>query len=210
MGKFTLLTVATGGLVCGSAAFADIVVTQQNGPAPTYSNLITFDEPGTPSGLIPPDFYASLGLTLTDGVNNGIAIGDFSGSLPWLNSGQMAEGNFGARFIWDTAVTELSFQMWDASGAPTPFGGGVFVALLDENEDPIETFAFTGAWGGIGNSWYDVTTSNGSSFHGLVIFNSSFGNPSSFVDNVSWNFIPTPGVLAMFALGLGGLRSRRR
>lgn len=204
LGLFATLAVA------GSAS-ASFVISQQAAPAPTYSNLITFDEPGTPTGVVPNSTWSDLGITITDGVNpNAVVIGDVSGTFPWINTGNVAEGSFGIQLSWESAVTELSFQAWDPSGPPTPFGGGVFVVLLDENDNELDGGAFTGAWGGLGNTWFNITTSGASSFRKAVIFNNSFGNSTSWVDNISWNAIPSPGALALLALGaLGGGRRRR-
>lgn len=196
--------------VAGSAS-ASFVITQQAAPAPTYSNLITFDEPGTPTGVVPNSTWSDLGITITDGVNpNAVVVGDVSGTFPWINTGNVAEGAFGIQLAWDSAVTELSFQAWDPSGPPTPFGGGVFVVLFDENDNELQSGAFTGAWGGLGSTWFNITTSGASSFRRAVIFNNSFGNSTSWVDNISWNAVPTPGALALLAIGALGAGRRRR
>ena len=211
MTRFALIASAmVGAGVLNSAALAAATITQQNAAAPTYDTLLTFDEPGTPLGLVASNYWqGSHGVTITNGTDPGIPVNDFSGALPWINSGNAVEGWFGVFMTFDNPVTAMSFQAWDPSGAPNPFGNGLFIHLVDINDNIVHSQAFTGAWGGIGNTWFDVTTTDGTTFQKVVVTNNSF-NPVSYVDNVSWTAVPAPGSLALLALaGLCG-RSRRR
>ncbi len=199
-------------LAVAAPATAAISITQSAAPAPTYQTLLTFDEPGTPSGgLVPSNYWKpGYGLTITDGVNgNNTVIDNLTGTFPWLGTGNVDVGTFGVYLAWNQDVAALSFQAWDPSGPPSPFGNGLTVLLLDASDNILEGNTYTGAWGGVGNTWFDVTTSGGDSFRKAIIFNNSF-DPTSFVDNVSWNLVPGPGALCVLGLGLVGLGRRRR
>jgi hypothetical protein len=130
-----------------------------------------------------------------------------SGFYPWINTGNVAEANFGLKLKFDSDITALSFQAWDSNGAPGPTGGGLFVVVLDDADNIIDGMGFTGAWGGIGNTWYNITTTGGSTFKNVVIYNNGF-DQFSYVDNLSWNVVPGPGSLAL--LGFAGLVGSRR
>lgn len=207
---WTLAAASGAALLATAAAPAAISITQSAAPAPTYSTLLTFDEPGTPTGLVPSNYWASYGLTITDGVNgNNTVIDDVTGTFPWVGTGNVDVGTFGVYMTFDQEVTEMSFQAWDPSGPPSPFGNGLYIYLTDIDDNIIGFGSFTGAWGGIGDTWFDVTTTGGDTFRKAIIFNNSF-DPTTFVDNVSWNIVPGPGSLCVLALGfLGGVRRRR-
>jgi hypothetical protein len=103
-------------------------------------------------------------------------------------------------------LTNFSGQVWDPSGAP-PFGGAGIFVYNDGAE--IANLFIEPAWGGIGDSWIDVSATDGMVFDEIRIVGFGF-DPSTFVDNLSWNAVPTPSGLAV--LGLGGIvmsRGRR-
>ena len=205
------ITAGTAAIALAAPAHAAINVTQQSAPAPTYSNLITFDEPGTPAGgLVPSNYWSSLGITITDGVNGAnTVVDDVSGFLPWINTGNVNIGTFGVFLSFNSEVSSMSFQAWDPSGPPDLFGNGLAVLLFDVNDNFLGGNSFTGAWGGIGDEWFDVTTTGGDTFRKAVIFNNSF-DPTTFVDNLSWEKanVPAPGALAL--LTVAGMLGRRR
>lgn len=209
----TLRAAASGSvLVVTAAAPATITITQSASPAPTYSNLITFDEQGTPTGLVAGSYWQSgYGVTITDGVNApNTVIDDVTGTFSWLGTGNVDVGTFGVFLTFDQDVSEMSFQAWDPSGPPDFFGNGLTVFVLDPDDNIIDGAQFTGAWGGIGDTWFDVVATGGDEFRKAVIFNNSF-DPTTYIDNLSFNVVPGPGALCALALGLaGGTRRRRR
>lgn len=80
-----LFAVAAGSsaILLAMSASGGFVVTQSSSPAPTYSQILTFDEPGTPTGSVASAHYQPMGLTVTTGADpTGFAISDVSGSLP--------------------------------------------------------------------------------------------------------------------------------
>ncbi len=206
-----ILASAAGSLLAITAgANAAITISQTAAAAPTYGTTLNFDEPGTPTGLVPQNYWqSSHGITIHDGVNGpNTVVDDFTDVYPWVGTGNSNLGTFGVYLHFDQDVTSLSFQAWDPSGAPSPFGGGMVVAVVDENYNMIEGASFTGAWGGVGKTWINLTTTGASVIRHVVIFNNSF-DPYTWVDNLSWNTVPGPGGLAMFGLALLG-RGRRR
>jgi MYXO-CTERM domain-containing protein len=208
--KITVMALGALAMVTMSASAA-ITITQQNAPAPTYDTLLTFDEPATPTGLVASNYWQGThGLTsLTDGVNGAAVVGDYSGTHPWINSGNATEGFFGVFMTFDQEVTAMNFQAWDPSGPPDFFGNGLTIILVDIDDNIIDAAQFTGAWGGIGDTWIDIVATDGDTFQKIVITNNSF-NPVTYVDNVSWTSVPAPGSLALVAVaGLVGRRRRR-
>ena len=198
----------------GSAAFGGYTITQQSGPAPTYSTTLNFDEPGAPTGELPGNTWAPFGITeMVSGTGDAV-VGDFSAGLPWINSGNALAGPFGVFITFSNPIDAMSLQIWDSSGPPSFFGGGLNVILFNDGAQVWDIGTQTGtlatpAWGGLGNSWFDITTSDGMMFDEVRIL--GFGFPAeSFVDNLSWNVVPTPSGAAVVALaGLAGLRRRR-
>ena len=134
------------------------------------------------------------------------AVGDASGFAPWVNSGNSFEGAFGVFMTFDSDLTAFSAQAWDSSGPPSPFGGGAGIFLLNDGVE-VGSLIFEPAWGGIGDTWLDVSTTGGMVFDEVRIL--GFGFPATtYVDNLSWNAVPAPSTAAL--LGLGGLLGARR
>ncbi len=197
-----------------SSAFAGYTITQQNAPAPTYSNTLNFDEPGAPTGVLPGNTWAPVGITeLVSGTGDPF-VGDVSGTFPWINSGNALAGPFGVFITFENAITEMSLQVWDASGEPTFFGGGLTIVLLNDGVEVWDIGTQNGtiatpAWGGLGDSWFDITTTDDMVFDEVRILGFGF-NPETFVDNLSWNAIPTPGTVGLLSLAaFAGARRRR-
>ena len=80
---FASTLVVGAAFAAAGSATAGYSITQQAAPAPTYSTVLNFDEPGAPTGFVPSNYWAGLGLaSLTDGANPGVPIGNVSGSYP--------------------------------------------------------------------------------------------------------------------------------
>lgn len=208
----TAVALATS-IVITNQAFGAITVTQSAAPAPTFSNLITFDAPGTPTGAVPNNYYSGLGLTMYSGVDaNNFGVVNGNSIWPWLSAsnGNVAIGNFGLFLEFAGGATSISFQGWGNAGAPSPFGGGFWVWAIDGQGNPINTDTFTPAFGGIGNEWYTVTATGSDVINRIYINNNSNIGAETIINNLSWNPVPAPGGLALLSLtGLVGGRRRR-
>ncbi len=204
----THLMAATLAVSFAATAIADYTITISD-VATSYSDFsLNFDEPGGPVGPVPADFWLdSLGLTLDSGVGGGGGVADFDADVGFdLGDGNAWNGPFGAFMTFETDVTAMSLQVWDPSGPGGPFGGGQAVILFNDGVEVGSLFA-DAAWGGIGDTWVDISTSDGMVFDEVRIL--GFGLiPSTYIDNMSWNVVPGPATLALF--GAAGLRRRRR
>lgn len=214
------LAALAGAALFGGSAFAGYTITQ-GASAPTYTDhVLNFDEPGGPSGVVSPDAWAtSHGISemqagdLVPQVDNYDAI--FGGGGGWLGGNTNAFfGNFGVFMTLDHDVSAMSLQVWDPSGPPSFFGGGLNVILFNDGVEVWDLFVQTGdiatpAWGGVGDEWFDIATTDGAVFDEVRILGFGFG-PTTFVDNLSWDVasVPAPGALAL--LGLAGLTGTRR
>lgn len=209
----TAILTSTCALVVAATANAGYTVAQTNAAAPTYANTLNFDEAGGPTGVVPANGWTSYGLTTLRDQNAGTGyVAPGSSIYPWMtNTTNVMYGTFGIEIVFETAVTDLSFQLWTNGGNPSPFGGGSY--FYADNDDAGNPFnlgnGFNGAWGGIGNSWFDIHATGGDSIKRLFIVVNTFGFPEAMLDNLSWNTVPGPGAAALLALGLAG-RSRRR
>ncbi len=205
----SVLAVAGTCVALAAPAAAAIVVSQQAAQAPTYATFLDFNSE-TP-GFKAANTWAGLGLaSLTDGGNPGVSIADPSGSFPWINSNAADGFNFGLFFAFSAPITEASFQLWSSAGPPGPFGG-LSLIFLDANDNILHVQGVTTpVWGGAGNSWFNVTTNGGSEFTQIRVIYGGFGQPQLWMDNISWNAVPTPGALALLGLAaFGGSRRRR-
>mgnify|MGYP003579879156 FL=1 len=112
-------------------ASASITVTQQAGPAPTYGITLNFDEPGGPTGPnVPSNAWSSIGITsLVSGEGTNF-VGDLSGDFPWLPNNNVYAAPFGAFINYGADLSAFSIQVWDPSGPPGPFGGGLGVLFF--------------------------------------------------------------------------------
>lgn len=206
------LVIAAGlGLAAAASASASYSLTQNNTPTIYGGYSLNFDEPGTPTGIVPDTTWQmSHGVIVAAGDGQSV-VGDNDASQGgWgLGDGNSFFGNFGVFMTFDYDVTEMAFELWDTSGSPSPFGGGVGIFLFNDGAMVETFFGITPAFGGIGDSWFNVTTDGGMVFDEIRML--GFGTPAfTFVDNLSWNAVPTPGAIGLFALaGVTGLRRRR-
>lgn len=201
--------VGIGG-VAALAGIASAGVTVTVGTsAPAYTDrTLTFDEPGTPTGVVSQNTWVvSHGIVINAGdsvpaVNNHTAIYG-----PWAGTGNSFFGNFGIFMELATDATSLSLQAWDPSGNPTPFGGGARVIVFNDGVE-VANQGFSPAWGGVGNSWINITAGPGESFDDVRILGFGFG-PTTIGDNLSWDVVPAPSAATLLAVG-GLVGSRRR
>ncbi len=193
---------------CGVAAVASADVSiSQGDSAASYSVGLNFDQAGQATGPIAANYWQpSYGIVIDAG-DGGPIVGDWGAAYgPWLGSGNSFFGNFGVFITFDTAVTGFSAQVWDPSGDPTPFGGGLF-ALAYSNGVEVASVLVTPAWSTSSGSWFDISAAGGSSFDEVRFVGLGF-TPETFIDNLSWSPVPAPGAIAL--LGLCGLAGRRR
>jgi MYXO-CTERM domain-containing protein len=189
-----------------TSAYGAFSFIQTAGPAPTYDTLLTFDEPAGPTGVVPADTWSSLGITIHSGVdvNNAFVIipSAWDPPAPWIDS-NVVEGPFGVNLHFSTPVNALSLQAWET------FGGelGIFITNADGSV-VIDGASYQGAWGGLGDTWYNITATDGDSISHVVITGLGFFTGNAVVDNISWSNVPGPGSLAL--LGIAGLASSRR
>jgi MYXO-CTERM domain-containing protein len=205
-----LLISAACAATAAAPALAGYTVTGSETPAPTYSTTLTFDEGGVPVGVaLPTDAFASFGvssLMAGDGFNR---IDNFSAQpgFGWLPDSNAFIGGFGVFMNFDTDITEMSAQVWDNSGPATLFGGGMIVALYNDGNE-VSFNVVDPAFGGAGNSWFNITTDNGDVFDEVRFVGLGFAGPLTILGQASWNAVPAPGALAL--LGLGGIAAGRR
>jgi hypothetical protein len=200
----TMIAVGTLAAAAG-ASLAGFTVTGSSTPAPTYSTTLNFDEGGVPVGTaIAADTFASFGvssLTAGDGFNR---IDNFS-SMPgfgWLPDSNAFIGGFGVFMNFDTDLTAMSAQVWDNAGPPLPFGGGMFVVLLNDGVE-VSFNVVDPAFGGVGDSWFNIVADNGDVFDEVRFVGNAFAGPLTILGQASWEVVPAPGALA--GLGLAGL-----
>ncbi len=187
---------------------ADITITQGT-TAGSYATTLNFDEIGGPTGVVSTDAWASLGISELQAGDGVPQVGDFDTlNGGWgLGDGNVFFGNFGVFITFDSDLTEFSTQVWDPSGPPGIFGGLNFIVFNDGVE--VGNHFTTPAWGGLGDEWFDVTTSGGMVFDEVRILGFGF-LPQTHVDNLSWNAVPSPSALALLGFGAMTLPRRRR
>ncbi len=176
--------------------------------APAHPTTLNFDEPGTPTGTVPTNTWSSIGLSELQAGDSNPVVGNHDQG--WgINDGNSFYGNFGVFMTFDSDLDAFSAQVWDPSGPPGPFGGGVGVFVFDDGVE-VGSHFYEPAWGGIGNDWISIAADGGSSFDEVRILGYGFF-PTTYMDNASWNAVPAPGTItAIAAIGLGGVMRRRR
>lgn len=207
----TILGAAALAVSATSAARAAVTITNQAAPAPTYSTTLNFDEPGGPTGSnVPNNSWAGAPWYITNFMSGDGVVNEVADHSTLTGQGTNSYlGPWGIQMHFANDMTQFSFQGWDDSGPSTPFGGGaVALAINDGDENnPVGIWAGTPAWGGVGNSWFNITTTGGSVFDEVRFYGNGFF-PQAIVDNISWTNVPEPSSLA--ALGLGALAMLRR
>jgi len=208
MMKSTIIVAACAALA--APAFAGYNVAGSTSQAPTYGTTLNFEEGGVPTGVgLAADTFSSFGvssLTAGDGFNR---IDNFS-TMPgfgWLPDSNSFIGGFGVFMNFDTDLTEMSAQVWDNSGPPSLFGGGMFVVLLNDGVE-VSFNVVNPAFGGVGDSWFDITTTDGDVFDEVRFVGAGFAGPLTILGEASWNAVPATGAATL--LGLGGLVAARR
>lgn len=194
-------------LLASSSASAAITITQTADPAPTYATTLTFDEPGTPTGPVASNAFASYGMSSVIAGDGAAIVDNFTANLPWVGSGNAMYGPYGIFANFSSDLTGFSSQVWDTSGPATPFGGGLSIYVFHQGE-LLASGSYTPAWGGVGKSWFNISTTDGSVFDEVRILGNGFF-PETFADNMSWSAVPTPGAIAVLGLAFGR-GSRRR
>lgn len=197
---------ALSAAMAGSAAGA--VSITLGGSAPAYGDrLLNFDEPGTPTGVVSKNTWlASHDIVINAGDEVPVVNPLQPVYGPWAGTGNSFFGNFGIFMEFTLDATAFSMQVWDPSGTPGPFGGGMGVFAFRGGTEVSSGF-FTPAWGGVGNTWLNVVAGPGETFDEVRILGFGFG-PTTIGDDLSWNVVPSPAGASL--LGLAGLVGGRR
>lgn len=183
----------------------------QGASAPTYANTVVFNSPV--GNNLPTNTWAAQGISSVVGYDTGFAsVTNMNPANPWAPNTNVLYSPWGLEITFDQQVTSVSFRGWGNGGTPGPFGGGTFVTLKQNNTDLFGA-GFNAAWGGVGNEWFNVTTTAGSTFNRIVFSSNLFaGLPQQFISQMSWTTaVPAPGAMALLGLaGVVGSRRRRR
>lgn len=205
----TLLMAMGAGAIACAPALGGYSMTQGTS-APTYSSTLNFDEVGGPTGVgLASDSWTSYGIAdLTSGDSiQVVADATTTPGYGWLGTGNSFTGNFGVFITFADDVDAMSIQVWDPSGPPSFFGGGLGIFVFSDGVDVSDFFDIEPAWGGIGDEWFNIVADGGMTFDEVRILGYGF-TPTTYVDNLSWNTVPAPSSFAL--LGLGAVVSRRR
>ncbi len=211
MSSKLLIASAVTAVALAVPATANITITQ-GASAPTYSSVLNFDEPGAPTGdNLPGNSWAAYGMSEIVSGEGSNFVGDTTGNpvLGWAGGDNIFYGPFGVFMMLDTDVTEFSMQFWDSSGPSSGFGGGALIAVLNDGNEVGSFFISNPAWGGFGDSWFDIVATDGMVFDEVRALGFGFF-PEAIVNNLSWNAVPTPGAGALLTIaGFATLRRRR-
>jgi hypothetical protein len=199
--------------VAGAApAIASVTVTNGSS-APTYTNTLTFDEVGGPTGTnLPTNSWASVGITTLqsgDVVSNAIVDPATVPGWEFAGGDNAFFGTFGVFINFEQDLTAASFQHWTDAGPATFSSGGALVVALNDGVEVGDLFISNPAFGGFGQEWFNIVATDGMVFDEIRMLGFSFF-PTSLMDNLSWQVVPTPGSGAIIALaGVAALRRRR-
>lgn len=199
------------GALASSAAAGVTITNPASAPAP-YSTTLNFDEPGGPTGQIVGDEWSDICISsFISGDGIAQSVGDFSGNpgFGWLPNNNVYYAPFGAFMTFSQPLTAFACQYWDSSGPATFSGGGAIVVALSGGEEVGSLFLDNPAYGGVGNSWFNIVAAPGMTFDEVRLVGFGFF-PEAYVDNISFDKVPTPGAGALFALGGVALMRRRR
>jgi hypothetical protein len=206
-------------LTCAALSTAALVSTSvfggylvEQGPsAPTYTDYaLDFDEPGGPTGMVPPDAWLGThNLIIDSGVGGGGEVAAFGDLLGWdLGDENSWKGPYGGFMTFQEDLTGMSLEVWDPSGPEEPWGGGMSVYLFNDGIEVAFNF-FDAPWGGEGDTWLNLVADGGDVFDEVRIL--GWGMiPETYMDNMSWDVVPSPGGLAIMALAGLAARGRRR
>lgn len=200
---------AISAAIVSAPALAGVVVVQEAGPSPTYATTLNFDEPGGPTGnSVPNNSWAGAPWNIPVFSSGDVVANDVGDHSAFTGQGTNSyQGPFGVFITFGKDLTSMSFQGWDDSGPGGPFGGGAAVGIYNDGVEVASWFG-TPAYGGAGDSWYHITTTDGSVFDQVNFLGFGFF-PQSYVDNLSWNSVPEPGSLMLLALGSAAMMRRR-
>ncbi|MFO0859066.1 MAG: hypothetical protein U0570_00820 [Phycisphaerales bacterium] len=194
-----------------SNAGAAFTITQSAVAAPTYSNLLTFDAPGTPTGEVPSDSWTSYGISaIYTGENAAASFVTQANTTPgygWLGTGNVCAGAYGVYMKFSSEVSQLSAQYWDDSGPGSFFGGGAAIVLLKGDVEVGSLFINSPAFSPTAKPWFNITGGAGETFDEIRFVGFGFF-PTAYIDNVSWTSVPSPAGACL--LGLAGLMGTRR
>lgn len=212
--KLALLSSAAAFAVIAAAvpARATVTVVNQTAAAPTYSVTLNFDEAGGPTGNnVANNSWAGAPWNIPVFSSGDVVANDVADHSTLTGQGTNSYyGPNGVFINFSQPMSALSFQGWDSSGPASPFGGGATAIALSNGVEVASWFG-TPAFGGIGKTWFDITTTDGSTFDEVRFL--GFGFPDdTVVDNLSWNTAPVPEPTSLASLGvvtLGALRRRR-
>jgi len=198
--------IGTLALVAGSA-MGSIAITQ-GASGTTYSTTLDFDEVGGPTGPgIANNAWAGVGISDMAAGDGNNFVGDNAALFgPWIGTGNSFFGNFGIFMTFDSDLTNFSGQVWDPSGPPSLFGGGLGVFVFNDGNQ-VADLILEPSWGGVGDEWIDISADGGMVFDEIRLVGFGF-DPTTFADNLSWNAVPAPSSMAL--LGLSGFVASRR
>lgn len=201
-------TALIGTIALAAGTSLGSITVSQGASGTTYSTELNFDEMGGPTGPgIATDAWASLGLASIAAGDGNNFVGDNASLFgPWIGTGNSFFGNFGIFMNFDTDLTNFSAQVWDPSGPPSLFGGGLGIFAFNDGTE-VANVIVEPSWGGVGDEWIDISADGGMVFDEIRLLGFGF-DPTTFADNMSWNAVPAPSGAAIF--GLTGLVAARR
>lgn len=196
-------------IVAATGTASAAITVSQGASAPTYTITLNFDEASGPTGVVAADSWAGIGLALMQSGTGLGGVSDVSGVYPWINSGNAFEGAFGVFMNFDSDLTEFSAQVWDPSGPGSFIGGGMLAVAFNDGVEVGSFFSEAGpAWGGLGDEWWNISATDGDVFDEVRILGFGF-SPTTYIDNISWNAVPSPSGVTLFGL-TGFVATRRR